>query len=290
VTSRVPSGLRPSRSEWAALAACATLGSLLALPAPVTAHADIWATIAVYTREIEDNPYAYLERAERAWTILDHGSTMQPAGEDIDTLLKSAKWRPAGLRLRAVHLYLQDSLDAAKAQILKNLGTAADGTEQARILARIELRLRDTAAALRAYRTGWKNYQEETDFISMLALERDRNIMPRQLLEEGIRVHPVSPGAYLAAFEVYWNAGGPANLKKCHELSRKASSVLWPRSTDWKLRHARVLVKLGRRKEAGAVALAALELLDDDTRFKNEKEDAAQNRKELFALMQASRK
>jgi hypothetical protein len=252
------------------------------------AHPDINVVIARYTREIEEDPYAYRERAERAWTILDHGSAEQPAGEDIDSLLKHPLWRHAGLRLRAVHLYLQDSLEASKAQILKNLGTTADGTEQARILARIELRQKDTLAAMRAYRTGWNNYQEEADFISMLALERDRNVMPRKLLEEGLRVHPVSPGAYLAAFDVYWAAGGSANLKKCHELSRKAETTLWPRSTDWKLRHARVLVKMGRRKEAGAVALAALELLDNDTRFKSEKAEAAQNRKELFALVQAS--
>ncbi len=263
---------------------------LLSGAAPSFAHADIWVTIAVYTREIEDNPYAYLERAERAWTILDHGLTIQPSGEDIDTLLKSPKWRAAGLRLHAVHLYLQDSLDASKAQILKNMGTKADGTEQARILARIELRQKDTAAAMRAYRAGWSNFQEEADFISMLALERDRNILPRKLLEEGIKMHPVSPGAYLAAFEAYWTAGGSANLKKCYELSRKAEATLWPRSTDWKLRYARVLVKMGRRKEAATVALAALELLDDDMRFKSHKEEAAQNRKELFSLVQDSRK
>jgi hypothetical protein len=261
---------------------------LLSGAATSFAHPDIAVTIARYTRQIDEDPYAYRERAERAWTILDHGSAEQPAGEDIDTLIKNPIWRHAGLRLRAVHLYLQDSLGAAKAQILKNLGTTADGTEQARILARIELRQKDTAAAMQAYRTGWKNYQEEADFISMLALERDRNVVPRKLLEEGLKVHPVSPGAYLAAFETYWTAGGPANLKKCYELSRKAESELWPRSMDWKVRYARVLLKMGRRKEAGKVAVAALELLDNDTLYKSEKAEAAQHRKELFAMVEAA--
>jgi hypothetical protein len=268
----------------------AALLCLLAGAAASSAHPDIAVTIARYTREIEDDPYAYRERAERAWTILDHGSAMQPAGEDIDTLIKSPIWRHAGLRLRAVHLYLQDSLEAAKAQVLRNLGTAADGTEQARILARVELRLKDTLAAMRAYRAGWKNYQEESDFISMLTLEKNRNVLPRELLEEGLRVHPVSPGAYLAVFETYWAAGGSENLERCREISGKSESVLWPRSTDWKLRHARVLAKLGRREEAGAAALAALELLDADTRFQSEKEDAARNRQEIFSLIAAGGK
>jgi hypothetical protein len=82
--------------------------------------------------------------------------------------------------------------------------------------------------------------------------------------------------------------GDPASLGKGLEISSQAQSAWWPRSVDWKLRHARALLALGRPDAAKAVLLSALDLVDGDPRLQTNAGTAPLVRREIFSLLASS--
>lgn len=241
-----------------------------------------------YDRDIRENPQNYLKRVERAALILGERDTGKTTLEDIDTLSAHAEWRNEANCLRAVRLHLQGRLDDAKNLIQKNLRAGAQVPQQARLLAKIELTKKDTAAALSAYRLAWDSLHDENDFIDLLILHRGRGEPPEELLKDGLRRYPNSPGAIQTIFEVYIAAAGPVNLEKGLELSMRAEKTLWPLSVDWKIRHAEVLLSLQRHKETETVLLAALDLLDGDARMQGK--GGKVFRSKIFALLDSADK
>ena len=241
-----------------------------------------------YGRDIRENPQDYLKRVDRAFLMLEQRDIGKPNSEDIDTLLSHPEWRNEGSRLKAMRLHLQGRFDEAKLLIQQNIRGDIHVQEQARLLADIELSRKDTSAAMDAYRVAWEHGRDETDYIDLLDMHCGRGEPPEELLQKGLGLYPRSPGAIQSIFEVYFAAGDSASLKKSGEISDRAENTLWPLSVDWKIRHARVLISLKRWREAEAVLMAALEVLDDDARLKGP--DSEVIRKQIFTLLEASRK
>jgi tetratricopeptide (TPR) repeat protein len=241
-----------------------------------------------YNADIRNNPQNYLKRSERAAFILNNGDTGGTTREDIDTLLSHAEWRGEGNCLKALRLKLQGHLNEAGVLIQKNLRDGIHVPEQSRLLAAIELSRKDTGAAIAAYRLAWDQSNDENDYINLLGLYRRHGDPPGELLKQGLQLYPLSPGAIQNIFEAHLAAGGKANLEICLKISARAQKNLWPLSLDWKMRHARVLLSLKRPREAEPVLMAALDLLDGDSRLKGG--DSQRFRKEIFTLLEAARK
>ncbi len=244
--------------------------------------------LAGYNEQIKETPQFYKKRYYRAYLILRHGSYAPPVQEDIDTLLGHSDWHDQGERLEALSLYFQGRLDEAKSLIQRNIRGNICEHEQASVWAAIELSHKDTAAALGAYRSTWNLFKDENVYMDLLDLYRaDNKPVPQDVLREGLRVYPRSPGATQATFEAYFRAGDSASLRKCAAVSAKAEKMLWPQSVDWKIRHAQTLLALHRKKEAETVLLAALDLADADPR---QEQAGKPLRAEIFTLLEIARK
>ena len=240
-----------------------------------------------YNQDIQENPQNYLKRTERASLVLENRDTVKTT-EDIDTLLSRPEWHNEGLHLKAVRLHLQGRQDEAETLIQQNIRGNIHVSEESRLLAEIELFRKDTAAAITAYRTAWDHDSDETDYIDLLDLQRGRGNTPEELLQQGLRLYPKSPGAIQSVFEVYSMAGDSVSLNKALQVADRAANSLWPLSVDWKIRHAQALLSLKRLHEAEPVLLAALDLLDEDPRLKGQ--DSEPVRKQIFILLEAARK
>ena len=240
-----------------------------------------------FSADIRENPQNYLKRVERAALILEHGDADKASEEDIDTLLSHPEWRGEGNCLKAVRLKLQGRLDEAEVLFQKNIREKMHVPEQARLLAAIEMSKKDTSAAIAAYRSAWEKSRDENDYIDLVNLYRGRGKPPQELLNQGLELHPRSPGAIQTIYEVYFAAGDSASLRNCLEISGRAERTLWPLSVDWKIRHAETLLALKRSHEAEPVLLAAMDLLDGDPRLQNESGEVF--RKRIFALLEAAR-
>lgn len=254
---------------------------------PLCAHDALGTTLEKFEEEIREHPGDYLERSERAWLMLEHNMTGQPVGEDIDTLLTKPVWRENAMRLRAYHLYLLGSHQEAEIQARKNIatGVGAIGPEQYRLLAGIALARKDTAGAIRDYRDGWERMHLEEDYISMVRLSRRGGDVPDALLEEGLRAYPTSPGVHAVIFRAYLENQAPDAIRNALAISGRGQAQLWPRSVDWKIRHARALLAADRAGEAERVLLRAMGLLEGDTRLKPDADMAIQMRHEIFGLL-----
>ncbi len=253
------------------------------------AHPDLSVALENFGEKIRINPQAYSERAERAWLILGHDDIGPFFPEDIDTLLAHAEWRSQGQRLNAIRLFQLGRLSEAETQVRKNLGTPADGPEQPRLLARIELSKRDTGKAIQIYRAAWDKRHEEADYLNLLELYQGKRVLPTSLLDQGIRLYTNSPGVAEAIYNAYRRMGGPSNLQKSLELSQRAQSEWWPASVDWKIRYARILLDLGRKESAAAILLKALDLLDRDPRLQTNTGSTPLIRKEIFTLLEVAK-
>ncbi len=241
-----------------------------------------------YGREIQKHPQDYSQRSERTALMLEHGNDGDTTAEDIDTLLAHPEWRIEGECLQAARLYLQGRLDTAGALARENIRARAHVRDQARLLAHIESARQDTDSAIAAYHLAWDQGHDENDYVDLLSLHRGRGKPPEEILQQGRVLYPHSPGAVQTIFEVYFAAGDPTNLRKALGISEDAEKILWPQSVDWKLRHARVLLSLNRPHEAETVLLAAMDLVDDNPRLRD---DAGRPlRKEIFTLLESARK
>jgi tetratricopeptide (TPR) repeat protein len=244
------------------------------------------ALLEKYDRDIQENPQYYRRRWARAEILMKSGRADQPVGEDIDTLLAHPEWAAHGRRWKAFHLCVLGRLDEAEAQALKNIRADEYVQEQARLLAAMRAFRKDTVGAVAAYRLAWDLYGEEGVYIDLLLAYRGRSKPPEDILQKGLKLYPNSAGAQQDIFEAYMAAGGSANLRKGLGISGRAQETLWPRSVDWKLRHARVLLALGQPKKAEPILLQAMDLLDGDPRLQGEH---GEPRKEIFDLLEVSR-
>ena len=255
--------------------------------APVEADAPYSELLERYNKDIREHPQNYLKRVERASFVLENGNAGSIPAEDIDTLLSHPEWVNEGNCLKAVRLKLQGRLDEAEILIRKNIRNKMHVLEQSRLLAILELSKKDTAAALAAYRLAWDQNHDENDYLDLLNLYRGRGAPPEELLKQGPQLYPRSPGAMQTIYEVYFAAGDSTSLRNCLEISNRAEKTLWPRSIDWKIRHAETLLSLKRPHEAEPVLMSALDLLDDDARLQNESGEAF--RKKIFNLLETAR-
>jgi hypothetical protein len=246
--------------------------------------------LETYNREIRDSSTNYKRRSQRTFILLRHGDFGPPTQEDIDTLLNRPDWHDEGERLEAFRLYLQGQLEEAKVLIRKNIQGNVHEHEQARLLAAIALSKQDTSAAIAAYRMTWDLFKDENVYLDMLDLYVGREKPPEELLQEGLSIYPHSPGAIQVIFEAYLTAGDPSSLKKGLAISERAEKVLWPRSVDWKIRHAQVLLALHRKHDAETVLLAALDLADADPRLADQNGNGQPLRQEIFTLLETARK
>jgi hypothetical protein len=252
---------------------------------PVSAHEALATTLERFEAEIREHPGDYLERAERAWLMLEHGMIGSPVAEDIDTLWSKPAWRQNAMRLRALHLYLRDKHREAGIQARKNIKAGAIGAEQYRLLAGIALARKDTAGAMKSYRDGWEKLRLEEDYISMVHLSQGGGDVPDALLEEGLRVYPKSPGVHAVIFQAYLKNRNPESLRKALALSDRGQSELWPRSVDWKVWHARALLAANKVDSAEAELLRAMDFLENETRLRSDSELAMRMRQEIFELL-----
>ena len=240
-----------------------------------------------YNRDIQSNPQDYRRRWARAELLLKSGRADQPAGEDIDTLLAHPDWAAHGRRWKAFHLCVQGRLEEAEAQALKNVRANEYVQEQTRLIAAIRMFRKDTVGAVAAYRLAWDLYGEEGVYLDLLQAYRGRTKPPEDILQKGLKLYPNSAGAQQDIFEAYVGAGGHANLRKGLGISARAQDTLWPRSVDWKLRHARALIALKEWDKAEPVLLQALDLLDGDARLQGAH---GEPRREIFDLLEVSRR
>jgi tetratricopeptide (TPR) repeat protein len=240
-----------------------------------------------FSRDIAQNPAAYSKRIERATLILDDGGNQDTLRADIDTLRAHSAWRVEGECLEARRLYQQGRLAEARHLIHRNIRGKARVLEQARLLAAVELRAKDTLKAIEAYRIAWEQHAEESDYIDLANLYKGRGRPPEVFLEKGLRLYPQSAGGNRVAFEVYFSAGDPVSLKRAHAISARAADTLWPLGVDWKTLQARALIALKKTDEAESVLLAALEILDGDSRLQGKPGEAYHQ--QIFLLLEEAR-
>ena len=240
-----------------------------------------------FSGDIAKTPGDYSKRIERAVLVLDNGGIQDTLRADIDTLLSHSAWRAEGECLQARRLYQQGRLEEARKLIRRNIQGKHRVLEQARLLAAVELRARDTAKAMEAYRIAWNEGLQESDFTDLVVLHAGRKPLPLNLLEQGLRLYPMSAGVNRVVFDAYFSDGSPAALERARALSAHASDTLWPLGVDWKIRQARVLIALKKKEKAESVLLEALEIQDDDLRLQGKNGEA--NRQQIFALLEKAR-
>ena len=264
------------------------LASVGPLAVPVAAHPDLSQTLNWLGEVIRARPGgAYAERTERGFLYLESGDTVK-VHEDIDALLASRDWRPEGLHVLAQKLYDQGRFTEARARILESQRLKPDPIK-VRLLARIETARRDTTAAIATWLQLWEQAAFEDDFLSLLTLYQARRMAPDNVLQRGLALYEDRPGAVRNIFETYRVAGGKSRLQACLKISERAQGEWWPRSVDWKILHARTLIALKRAREAEPVLMAALDLIDEDA-GRERNSGASVTRKEIFALLDASRR
>lgn len=247
--------------------------------------------------EIEEHPEDYLERCERVWLMLEAGMTGATLDSDIDTLLTKPAWRTTALRQRSWQFRLEGRYDEAVAHIHGNFEADVFGPEQYRLLADIALLRADTAAALRAHEEGWKRHGMEDDFMSLVRLSGRGGTVPDSLLAAGLRAHPASPGVSATVFEAHFrnaeNAPSKklrqASLQKALAVSEKGQGTLWPRSADWKIRHARAQIAARLSDRAQATLLGALALLEEGAKRGVGVTEDVRMRHEIFSLLDSVR-
>jgi tetratricopeptide (TPR) repeat protein len=239
-----------------------------------------------FSRDIEKNPGQYSKRIERASLLLNEGGAQDTLRADIDTLLSHAAWRAEGECLEARRLYQQGRLEEARMLIRKNLHGGMRIVEQARLLAALELRAKDTVRAIEAYTMAWDHAAEESDYIELVLLHAERR-PPEGLLEKGLRLYPKSPAVNRSVFEVYFAAGDSAGMERARGIAARAADTLWPLGVDWKIRHGRVLIALKKGEQAELVLLGALEILDGDPRLQGKNSEAY--RGQIFTLLEEAR-
>jgi tetratricopeptide (TPR) repeat protein len=253
----------------------------------VAAHPDLSQSINWLGEVIRANPGgAYPQRTERGFLYLESGDTVT-VQQDIDALLASGDWRAEGLHLLAQKYHDQGRFKEARARILESNRLKPDPIKL-RLLARVETARRDTVAAMAAWLQVWTQAAFEDDYLSLLALYQARRIAPDKVLQKGLALYPDRPGAIKNIFETYRLAGGGPRLQACLKISELAQRT-WPRSVDWKIRHAKTLIDLNRAREAEPVLMAALDLLDEDVGGERNS-GASLARKEIFALLDSSRR
>ncbi len=242
--------------------------------------------IKKYDQEVRENPSSCKRRWQRSLVLLKHGQFNETTAEDIDTLLWHPLWRTQGERLKALYLYQQGHMPEAEELSRQNIRNNVNIVEQSRLLAGIALARRDTVASLAAYRFAWDQYPNENVYIELLNAYRGHGKPPEKLLQEGVKLFPQNAGVMQALFETYYAAGKSSDLQACLKISGRAGKVLWPRSVDWKIMHARALIGSHKSREAEAVLLAAVDLMDEDPRLEGEN---GKLRREVFALLEKSR-
>jgi hypothetical protein len=240
-----------------------------------------------FNRDISKNPGHYSKRIERATLLLDDGGSQDTLRADIDTLLSHPRWRAEGECLEARRLYQRGRLEEARKLIRKNLQGKQRVLEQARLLAAVELRSRDTLEAIEAYRIAWNQAREESDFIDLVRLHAGRRPLPLDLLESGLRLYPISAGINRVVFDAYFSVGDSVGMEKGREIAARAADTLWPLGVDWKIRHAQTLIALKKKGEAESALLEALEILDGDARLQGKNGEAY--RRQIFGLLEEAR-
>jgi tetratricopeptide (TPR) repeat protein len=240
-----------------------------------------------FNGDIAKTPGEYSKRIERAALILDNGGSPDTLRADIDTLMSHSSWRGEGECLEARRLYQQGRLEEARKLIRKNLQGKQHVPQQARLLAAVELRSRDTLKAMEAYQIAWNQAREESDYIDLMGLHAGRKPLPVNLLEQGLRLYPLSAGVNRVVFDAYFSSGVSTGLERAREISARASDTLWPLGVDWKIRHARTLIALKKKDKAESVLLEALEIQDDDLRLQGKNGEA--DRQRIFSLLEAAR-
>ncbi len=263
-----------------------TLGCILTILKLGQAHPDLSVTLEKIGNRIQVLPSAYMERANRAWLLLDHGRTGDPVHADIDTLLAHADWHNQGMRLSAYHHFLLGHMQQAKTQLQENMrDSATDGPEQSRLLAQISLAQGDTTAAIAAYQHGWNSHHEESDYLELLRCMRVSGRAQEGLLQAGLFRYPHSPGATEAIFDTYLAKKDKSNTKRALAIAEQAESW-WPRSVDWAFRRAQALTALHKRKEARRILIIALDLLDNEERIAINAKGTLETRQEIFSLIE----
>jgi hypothetical protein len=239
-----------------------------------------------FNRDIAKNPGDYGKRIERAALLLKEGGNGDTLQADIDALLSHPAWRGEGECLMARRLYQQGRLEEARKLIRKNIQGKHHVVEQARLLAAVELRARDTVKAMEAYQIAWNQAREESDFVEWLLLHAERR-PPRDLLNKGLQLYPASAAVNQAVFDAYFSAGDSAGLGQARAIAARASDTLWPLGVDWKIRHARVLIALKKGNEGESVLLDALDVLEGDLRLQGKNGEAY--RRQIFSLLEEAR-
>ncbi len=240
-----------------------------------------------FNLDITRKPGDYSKRIERATLLLDEGGSQDTLRADIDTLMAHSAWRAEGECLEARRLFQQGRLDAARKLIRQNIQGKHRVLEQARLLADVELRSKDTLQAMEAYRVAWNQAQDEGDFIDLVGLYARRKPLPPDLSEQGLRLYPLSPGVNRVVFDAYFSEGGSVGLERARAVSAHASDTLWPLGVDWKIRYAQALLALKKKGKAESVLLEALEIQDEDLRLQGKNGEAA--RQQIFHLLEAAR-
>ena len=278
--------------------------------------------LQTFMREGRAYPEGYLERAERAWTNLARGPVRAWMGGRLDTL---AALPSEDILMRELRAYYMHQLVGDYENMLRERHAAPEDWDQSlrtqyallrrqykksetrarfdadtasllgpgwpRFQADLALDRADTAAALRAYRSGWKRFDIEQDYISLIQLYRAQGRFDAAsldaLLEEGLRAYPVSPGVHAAVFTARLEGGRAEDAGKALAIAARGQGELWPESVDWKIRYARALMASGKSAEVDDALLGALGLLEEDRILKSNAPEALRLRREIFALMQS---
>jgi|GEM_PF-6754648 len=234
---------------------------------------------------IKHNPSALTVRAERSWLELSNGHAGPSVLEDVVWLSRYPEWVPTADRLHAHYLFLQGKFDSARIMLYTNIESPLKNSpDQFQLLAKLELSMLDTNAALAIWKRAWNARHEEGDLMEFINLHRAHKSTSLELLRDGFHRHPKSPGVCKVIFEAAMSNGTEEGLEIGLIVSSHALDT-WPKSSDWRLRNAQALFRKEKYFEVEAVLLDGLKILDESSRFNGENSFATDIRKDMLELL-----
>jgi hypothetical protein len=267
-------------------------------------HPDPARSINRLSDSLKVHPDDEAKRIERAVLLLDMANVEKAgeAEEDIQRLLNDPAQRAQGLHLQARQLFISGRLPEAKEKIIASLAQGGPAPERLRLLGRIELARKDSASSLKAFQQAWESGKDEGDFVSLVVLLEALGPVPLAFLKRGFKQYPGHPAAVAAIYDACATAseaappvdggGAPASpeLLFCLDVSRQAQDAWWPRSVDWKIKHARLLFALRRKDEGQPLLFGALNLLDARPDFLANAGPSMALLREILGLLEAAEK
>lgn len=193
---------------------------------------------------------------------------------------------PHALYLEAEERFERGDLAGAGKSLDSSLRLGGPTSERMHLLGVLALSRMDSAAALSAFEMGWTVGGDELNFAAMVPLKSARSALPVEFMRRNLERYRGYPCAVAALYEACAVRGkDPGQLPFCHDLTALAHREWWPASGDWKLRHARILRDMGRRRELKPILMEALDLFDSRPDAASGNGSVPEARKEILALL-----